>query len=152
MPYFQKGSKNHFFGKKHSEATKKKMSEAHKGIKNPGFGKKLSDQHKKKLSEALKGKECLRGENNSGWKGADVGYHGIHAWLRKYFGNANKCENPNCQYTNPKRFEWALLKGCKYERKKENFWMLCKGCHSQYDSVVSNLKQIRNNEIYEKRK
>jgi hypothetical protein len=41
---------NHFlYGKKHSEETKRKMSESHKN-------KKISEEHKKKLSDANKGK------------------------------------------------------------------------------------------------
>ena len=57
----------HQKGKKHSEETKKKMSEAKKG-------KQLSEEHKKKMSEAKKGKqlseetkkkmsEALKGKN-----------------------------------------------------------------------------------------
>ncbi len=42
-------------GHKHSEETKKKMSESRSGSKNPNFGKKFSEEHKKKLSEAKKG-------------------------------------------------------------------------------------------------
>lgn len=42
--------------KKHSEETKKKLSESKKGNKNPMYGKKLSDDHRKKLSEVRKGK------------------------------------------------------------------------------------------------
>ena len=42
------GTNNPNYGRKHSEETKKKISEAHKG-------KKLSEEHRKKLSEAVKG-------------------------------------------------------------------------------------------------
>lgn len=44
-----KGEKNHNYGKKLSEETRKKMSESHKG-------KTLSDEHKRKIGEAHKGK------------------------------------------------------------------------------------------------
>ena len=59
--------KNHpFFGKHHSEETKRKMSEAQKGEsnpmygragnKNPFFGKHHSEESRKKISEAKKGR------------------------------------------------------------------------------------------------
>jgi hypothetical protein len=42
--------------RKHSDETKKKISESKKGSKNPMYGKKLSDEQRKKLSELRKGK------------------------------------------------------------------------------------------------
>lgn len=42
-------------GFKHSNETKKKMSEAHKGENNSFFGRKHSDETKRKISEAKKG-------------------------------------------------------------------------------------------------
>ena len=43
-------------GFKHSEETKKKISENQKGRTSPNKGKKFSEEHKRKLSEAKKGK------------------------------------------------------------------------------------------------
>ena len=43
-------------GFKHSEETRKKMSEAQKGKNHPMYEKTLSEEHKKKISESLKGK------------------------------------------------------------------------------------------------
>lgn len=71
-PYSQ-GENNYFYGKKHSEETKKKLSELAKGRKpseetllkrsiamsgenNHFYGKNLSEEHRQKLSEAHKGK------------------------------------------------------------------------------------------------
>lgn len=60
-----RGKDNSMYGKKHSEETRKKMSEAHKGKKHSeeekrkisegNKGKKLSKEHCKKISEARKG-------------------------------------------------------------------------------------------------
>lgn len=44
-------------GKKHSEETKKKMSESKKGKPSPRKGKHLSEEHKKNISESSKGKK-----------------------------------------------------------------------------------------------
>ena len=43
-------------GKKRSEETKRKMSEAQKGHQTWNKGKKMSEETKKKLSEAMKGR------------------------------------------------------------------------------------------------
>jgi len=44
-----------FSGRKHSDETKKILSDANKGENNPNYGKTLSDETKKILSEANKG-------------------------------------------------------------------------------------------------
>jgi len=65
------GEKNHFYGRKHSDESKKKMSDAH-------TGKKLSKEHRKKISKSNKGRrvseetrkklsEIQMGEKNHMW-------------------------------------------------------------------------------------
>jgi hypothetical protein len=49
----RKGENNNRFGKKHSEETKKKMSESTKGNKH-NIGKKHSEETKAKIRESLK--------------------------------------------------------------------------------------------------
>jgi len=51
---FVKGNKSFWLGKKMSDETKKKISEAQKGDKNHNYGKHLSEKIKKKLSEIHK--------------------------------------------------------------------------------------------------
>lgn len=63
----------------------------------------------------------------------DLNYFKSHSWLIYWFGRANKCENINCNYENPKRFEYALKKGFTPEKKRENYIMLCPSCHRKYD-------------------
>lgn len=60
-------------------------------------------------------------------------YFRIHNWLIYWHGRATKCENEECTFKNPKRFEWALKKGFKYERNPNNFIKLCCSCHRKYD-------------------
>ena len=50
------GENHPMFGKKHSEETRKKLSESHKGKPSPNKGKPMSEEQKKKLSLANKGK------------------------------------------------------------------------------------------------
>jgi len=92
-----------------------------------GFKKGLIPWNKDKMCSRLAGK------NNGMWKGDNVGYDGMHHWLKTTFGKADKCENPDCKGKS-KTFEWSLLKGKKYERRRENFWQLCVICHRIYDN------------------
>ena len=52
-----KGENHHFFGKHHTEETKKKISEAQKGENNHMYGKHHTEETKKKMSEAQKGEK-----------------------------------------------------------------------------------------------
>ena len=55
---YMKGEKNHFYGKKHSETTRKKIKELLKGKDNSGqfkFGHKHSLETIKKISDKRKG-------------------------------------------------------------------------------------------------
>ena len=44
-------------GRKHSEETKRKMSESAKGAKNHNYGKPISDEARRKMSEVRKGRK-----------------------------------------------------------------------------------------------
>ena len=61
------GENHPFFGKQHSDETKKKLSEARSGENHHFFGKKLSDEHKQKLSEAK------IGEKHNNFQGLVIG-------------------------------------------------------------------------------
>ena len=82
-----------------------------------------------------------RGENHYAWKGDEANYQTIHKWLRRTFGNANKCESKNCRQIS-KNFHYALIKGKEYERKRENFMQLCRSCHLKYDFTEQWRKNI----------
>ena len=96
-------------------------------IKKGKIPYKMTAKIKEKLSISK------MGNKNPQWKGGIAFYSNIHKWLNLTFGKADKCENINCQYKNPKRYEWAKLKNKNYKRKRENFIMLCKSCHERYD-------------------
>lgn len=76
-------------------------------------------------------RSTLRREQTNIWKGDEVGYEGIHAWLRREFGLANKCEGEDC-WGKSKAYHWANISG-KYLRRRSDFKMLCASCHLRYD-------------------
>jgi hypothetical protein len=76
-------------------------------------------------------------KNNSGvkssqWKGDDIKYGAIHAWISLKYGRANRCENSNCKGICT-TYDWALKHGMKYERRRDCFMQLCRSCHQYYD-------------------
>lgn len=83
-----------------------------------------------------KNKECPKGEKSNHWLGDKVKYPGIHQWLAKTYGKANKCEHIKCKKIS-ERYQWAKLKNKLYERKRENFWQLCSQCHINYDDITN---------------
>jgi len=68
----------------------------------------------------------IRGENHPNWKGDNIGYGGVHDWIRKKYGTPSKCEE--CGTTESKRFEWANITG-NYNRDIKNWKRLCVKCH-----------------------
>ena len=48
-------------------------------------------------------------------------YHALHTNLRNKYGKATHCSNKDCNYPNPKRFEWALKKGREYSLNIEDY-------------------------------
>ena len=105
----------------------------------------LTDEAKKRKYGHFKGNKYGEGnkgkplpdrmnEGNSQWKGDDVGYQGLHAWMHKRLGKATKCSNPLCEGKS-KRFEWAN-KSHEYKRDLDDWIELCKSCHMKYDKVL----------------
>jgi hypothetical protein len=70
-------------------------------------------------------------DNNPRWKGDKVGYHGVHDWLNRIFGKADRCEL--CGASDKRMYHWCKKLGAPYFRNRENFIMLCVSCHRKYD-------------------
>ena len=64
------------------------------------------------------------------------GYHAIHKWLIKYYGNPSVCQSKNCEHKS-KRFQWCLKRSKRHEYKRENYLRLCQCCHRRYDDNPS---------------
>jgi len=79
-------------------------------------------------------------ENSSTWKGNDVGYSGVHAWIKNKFGFPNKCEI--CGTTTAKIYHWANINH-RYKRKAEDWKRMCVSCHAKYDYKFNNKKHYK---------
>jgi len=85
------------------------------------------------------------------YKGDRANYLTKHQWVYYHFGKADRCENKNCGYTNPKRYDWANLSG-KYLRKREDWIRLCPSCHKKMDwkpkMICKNGHKLKGNNLW----
>ena len=73
--------------------------------------------------------------NKNSWKGDNVGYRGIHHWIRKQLGKANYCQDCKLNKVpeDKKRyFQWSNISG-KYLRDLKDWVQRCIPCHMVYD-------------------
>jgi len=128
-------------GKKWTKERIMKMRKRMTGENNPMFGKtgELSPFYGKKHTDDSKEKTRLAkiGSKNPQWiEGTPSNYQTIHNRIRKLYGKANKCENPDCSLTYFK-YEWSN-KDHKYDSTDRDKWqMLCLSCHRQYDEKIT---------------
>jgi len=107
----------------HKKSVSEKISKANKG-------RKFSIETRKKMSKAQTGVVKPRGKDSPSWKKDDLTYTGVHARIRREFGEAIICEH--CGTTTAKRYDWAN-KDHKYSLDKKDWMQLCRGCHQKYD-------------------
>lgn len=101
------------------------MSEMKKGSKNPMKIFKTA----KKISKAQEG------ENNSNWKGDNVGYRGLHSWIRSKLGSPLVCEICGVS-AHERKLSWAN-KNHSYKRNLKDWQGLCRSCHRKYDYIYN---------------
>ena len=77
------------FGRKHSFATKQKMSK-----KSSNF-------------------------NNSQWRGDKVEYQALHQWIRRHFGSPTTCEDCEAKNLKGKKIHWANKSGKYLRRRSD---------------------------------
>lgn len=70
-----------------------------------------------------------KGNKNHNWKGDEVGYQALHAWVKRELGKAVVCNK--CQ-SNVK-VEWANI-SFDYIRDKQDWVSLCHKCHMANDA------------------
>jgi len=74
------------------------------------------------------------GKDHPNWKGDNVGYAGIHKWIKTQIGKPKKCED--CRSTTAKKYEWANISG-KYKRSVDDWKRLCVKCHRRFDKHLT---------------
>lgn len=114
------GANNHFFGRKHTKESRKKMSLA--VLKNPTrywLGKKRTQ---------------MSAEKHFAWKGEKGSYRTKHLWVENNFGKPSKCENCLIDNFIGRQIHWANISG-KYLRVRSDWKRLCAKCHGEFDKL-----------------
>ena len=131
----------------HTEEWKKKMSKTMTGRKvSPETILKLRKSHigiKQSRETIEKRVSQLRGENNSSWKGDDVGYVGLHVWIARHLGRPTKCEHCGQNGLTGRTIHWAS-KSHEYKRDVSDWLRLCIKCHGKYDRENGLRKHFKN--------
>jgi hypothetical protein len=75
----------------------------------------------------------MRGDHSHSRRGDDVGYQGLHKWIR-----AHKARTGICEHCGSKaKTEFANVSG-EYKRDINDFIELCRKCHADYDESWGN--------------
>lgn len=123
---FQKGHRQSNTGRTHFK----------KGIIPHNKGKKLgfipSSAFKKGHPKPKNAYKFLNGENHIGWRGDDVGYSGLHMWVKKWLGKPKRCEHCGKAGLTGRKIHWANIDH-KYKRDLKDWLRLCADCHKKYD-------------------
>jgi len=77
-------------------------------------------------------------ERANHWKGNQVGYVGLHVWVRKHLGRPQICQHCKIPALE-KRLIWAN-KSKKYLRDLSDWISLCEPCHKIYDGNIKKSK------------
>ena len=75
-----------------------------------------------------RGDPNISGENHRNWKGDDVGYSGVHVWVKKQLGKAFWCTFCFSMVN----VEWANISH-EYKRDLCDWLQLCRKCHIKFD-------------------
>lgn len=85
-----------------------------------------------RIKQIRKGAKKRSGSNHHAWKGENVSYRGIHAWIVKNYGQPDTCEGCGIK-NNGHKMHWANLSG-KYLRSRKDWKRLCPKCHAALDN------------------
>jgi hypothetical protein len=112
--------------------------ESIRGNGNPKYwlGKKRNPELMEKLHSLTRGK--YREDNSPVWKGDEVGYSGLHMWVRGKLGAHPKfcefCGIMGKQNGRSWSIQWANKSGL-YKRNISDWLHLCIKCHHSYDKL-----------------
>jgi hypothetical protein len=98
---------------------------AMKGMVSIMAGKKHTDKSRNKMSLHHPDQ---RAELNPNWKGEEVGYLGLHKWVKDQLIKPQVCQDCN----QPKELDLANISG-EYNRDVSDWRWLCRKCHKAFD-------------------
>jgi len=125
-------------------------TEQHREINSKAHrGQRPTEEHKRKISGFMKGNlyslgrihseetkvkmcESHKGEKAYNWKGDDVGYCALHAWVRNELGQPDTCEECGRTGLIGRQINWANKSG-EYKRDLKDWRRLCISCHRNFD-------------------
>ena len=76
----------------------------------------------------------LHDEKSHMWKGDNVTYSGIHAWVKRKLGSPDTCENCGKTGLTGCKIHWANISG-EYKRDLSDWIRLCVPCHFRMDKI-----------------
>lgn len=128
---------------------KRKIALAIKSLGNnhPCKNPKVREKIRKSLLGRKPTEECLlrqkeampTGKNHHYWKGDRAGYIPIHAWVARWLGKPDKCEQ--CGKIKYGRYiQWAN-RDHQYRRDFKDWMRLCTKCHFAYD-IKNGLREL----------
>lgn len=115
-------------GRKQTEVTKQKISQAKIGV--PIHSKEYKQKLRKRMLGNKLPKNPPKGPGHYNWQGDYVGYWGIHKWINRLLGQPKHCAN--CGTITAKQYDWANLSH-SYKRELSDWVRLCRSCHIAYD-------------------
>lgn len=77
-------------------------------------------------------------ETNPAWKGDDVGYKNIHAWVARHKAKTGICTHclQNRGTESGRATHWANIDH-QYQRNLDDYIELCPSCHKKYDLMYN---------------
>ena len=105
-------------------------------MRNAKLGTKRTMEARMKASQTMKGKHTET--KNPNWKGNNVGYSALHAWIRRKLGKPSICEYCGTIGLNGRKIHWANKSGI-YKRESSDWIRLCVPCHKAFDIKRTNI-------------
>lgn len=104
---------------------------------NLGKPSPLRGRHFKMSDEARENhkKAAPKGEKNYNWRGKNIPYRTLHAWVRRRLGRPGTCQFCGKTGLWGKQINWAN-KDHKYKRNLTDWLRLCVKCHKNYDKEL----------------
>ena len=135
IPHNKGKTNEELYGEKKAKEIKRKQRNAmigkYTGKDSSTYGRKHTEAECKKMSDShlvCNQKE----ENHPQWKGDKVGYGALHEWVSRHKGKPTKCEKCGKDGLTGHKIQWANVDH-EYKRDLDDWIRLCPKCHSKYD-------------------